>query len=210
MKLIFAICAVVALPLVAQADPPAKPRVVDVDFWGTVLSVVEGDGQSVGDPVHGRLTIDLCRAPDDGAPGPNLGFYNWNPQCDPEGCPPGGRVPSFVDTKGQKFRGESHDAVRFFDDSGPIDTHGVFISDVETATQPVNGFVDRFFLTLDVQGRLDFVAGDGLPQRVDVRPDNAPGGLFGQGHWQEFFAGVKSYFTFNIDRLRMTPRVCKM
>ena len=62
-------------------------------------------------------------------------------------------------------------------------------------------------MRISVGSPVDFIMGESLVQSFDLRPEES-GGSAG-GTFESFFDGVGSGFSFVIDRIRATPRVCR-
>ena len=201
-----------AIPFAAHAGLIEAPRyLVEVEYWGTVHDVTAGTHE-IGDSVHGRLRIDTSLSPGDLESQPNLGDYIWNPPCE-RGCPPDVDAPNrFVTTDGMpSFHGNSRDRVYVFDSAGslvfPGDEFAVSDSEVPSLA---GGSADYLHVGFNVSSPMDFVSGDGIVQTFDIRPGdaNAPSGRSGGGV-ESFIDGVLTSFEFYIDRVRVTPLVCK-
>jgi hypothetical protein len=207
-----------ALPLDVQAGlileaPPQPPsyQVIDIDFWGTITDVEFGS-RHVGESITGSMRIDLRYAP----PDRNSQFpgaeYIWIPEC-PRNCPPEIDAPSqFLRTAGAplEFGGNSYDLVEVFDAQagGSVDIADRFALrdwEIGSITEPA-----ELLVALSAQSSvLDFVHGRGLLQEFDLRPADAGGDTAAGGIWREYIDGVNTIFEFAIDRLRVTPKVCR-
>ena len=189
---------------------PHSYTVVDIDYWGTVTGVTAGT-RRVGDDISGSMRIDTRFAPNDFWDWiPAEGQYIWNFPCE-RGCPPLTDAPSrFVTTRGApvELGGRSWDEVYIFDkQEGTAVTHdSISIRDWEDGT-------GDSLLTVSLSARssvVDFLRGDGLLQDFDLRVEEAGGDTAASGRWAEAANGIVAFFDFAIDRLRATPKVCRI
>jgi hypothetical protein len=213
-----------ALPLgvhaaeVPEAAPaPHSYMVIDVEYWGTVSNVQFGS-RRVGDAITGSSRIDLRFAPSDfwdDSIFPNEGEYIWNFPCE-RNCGPEPDAPSrFVTTRGApvELGGNSFDRVFLFDTTEgsafPADEFRVRDWELGAGTGD-----DYSELRVDVgaSSRLvNFIRGDDLLQEFDLRPAEVGGDTHAGGSWHEAVNGMtQSLFEFAIDRLRVTPKVCRI
>jgi hypothetical protein len=209
MKAIFA-AAALAASWAAHAATTTEPRIViDLEYWGTVTQVDQGPGR-VGDPVHGTMRIDTRLAPADAAfTYPEwVGEYSVNQECE-RNCLPERTEPSaFVTSPGIKdLGGAVYDNVLVIDKAlDPVhewDFDEYSVRDYEIATN----FRGASQLRIDVASAVDFIMGESLVQSFDLQPAES-GGSAG-GVFESFLDGVASSFSFAIDRIRATPRVCR-
>jgi len=215
---------VAALPLVVHAEgvldvTPAPPSytVIDIDFWGTI-STVEVGTRRVGDAITGSLRIDLRVAPSDfwdDSIWPNEGQYIHNFPCERNCAEPEPDAPSrVVTTRGAPvdLGGNSYDEVHLVDgtegSSFPADEFRV--RDWELGAGSGDGY-SELRVHVGASSRLvDFIHGDDLLQEFDLRPAETADTHAG-GSWHEAVAGNSTaLFEFVIDRLRVTPKVCRM
>jgi hypothetical protein len=193
----------------AYAGTVGPPKgVVDVEYWGSIDSISFGEGLSIGEPMRGTFRIDPSLAPKDRAPSSHEGNYIWNAQCDFD-CPPHFDGPSFVTNDRQRMRGISDDHGFVIDafpaSGGQWDTFG--IENVEYLQNPNQTYQAYEFFDLTVFSPSNFIIGDDLAQRFDIRP--AETGGHGFATIREFVGEVNRLFTLTIDRVRVTPRACR-
>jgi hypothetical protein len=187
------------------------PDIIDVEYWGSI-SDSTAEGHSVGDAVHGTMRIDLRLGITDyeyftdarGVYGPNAGFK----EC-PRNCGPGSTEPSaFVTSRAiRDLGGLVFDQVQVQDGalaSGiPPPTDSFEVTDEEY------GAGGAFhLLSVGVDSPVDFITGDALLQSFDLRLSESGGSA--RGVFESFLDGASSFFVFAIDRIRATPRVCRI
>ena len=192
-----------------------EPDVVDVEYWGSVSeSTIEE--RSIGDPVHGTMRIDLrLGLLDDDRVSNAYGDYGVNAgfkEC-PRNCGPGSTGPSaFVTAPGiRDLGGLVFDRVQVQDAAlippyyipPPIDRFQ--LTDEETGS---GGYT---LLGVSVSSDVDFITGDGLVQSFDLHLNQTDGSARGFFESLIFVGdnGVTKFFSFAIDRIRATPRVCR-
>jgi hypothetical protein len=209
MRQIALTVSLLALSITCRAGPimaPA-PDVIDVEVWGSVDRIIFDEGLpkvQVGDSVHRRMRIDLSLTPPDRDASTDGGIYQWNVGCD-FNCPPRVDAPSgFVTTAGSTFDFVSEDSVQVSDHGG-FEGRSLFkIDDVEDDGR---GFQGNFFaLSVTVLETMDFIQGDGLVQSFDIRPESE---LHSRGHVTMIKDAVRNSFGFLVERIRVTPKVCK-
>ncbi len=195
-----------ATPIVVDPAEPAvseRPDFLDVEYWTT--SGVGEEGQR-----YGKLRIDLSLAPPDNRPDDEfLGNYTWlhQPRCS---CLED--VSGFVqDLRFSSFEGRSIDNVEVIDHRTdipyPFDyfsvSNGEWLRNADGTQDSTN-----LHLSLSALRGFDFIDGDSLNQRFDVRTDGV--NVTGEGSFNEAFGDVVGrLFHFTIARLRVTPRICR-
>jgi hypothetical protein len=193
--------------LSAHAGEETK-TILNVEYWGTVTSSYDGSGPAthkVGDSLHGLIRVDTSLAPPDRATSAaDEGNYIWNNFCD-RICPPRVDAPSgFVTSDLSKIRGTSDDFVSVFDlfsmSGGYADTFTLM--DREQSPGQI------LELQLGILAPVDFIRGDGLIQSFDIRPADV-GAKVADGRFAEFFNAFSRTFDFVVDRLRVSPKVCR-
>jgi hypothetical protein len=206
MKFLAATC-VLAAPFLAAAEPVSTDAsyVLDVEYWGTVYDVSVGDGISVGDSLHGTLRISSRLAPRDFLPSARESSYIWNEPVDcRDDCPARVSSPSgFVTSAEQHLHGVSDDHVFVVDSASTTSWDRFGVDNLEHADTG-NDFAST---SVEIGAPTDFVSGDGLMQAFDVRAANKGGTGYGVVH--ELVGGVSKLFAFAVDRLRVTPKVCR-
>jgi hypothetical protein len=115
----------------------------------------------------------------------------------------------FITTTGMPvdLGANSYDRVQVFDDhhGSPFDFDGIRFVDSERGPEKSNGERDFFELDLGAHGVAELVLNDGLLQQLDIHPAEIEGG--GGGAFESLIDGAYTYFTFAIERLRVTARV---
>jgi hypothetical protein len=212
MKFSLLAAGLLAIPFAAHAGLIEVPRyLVDVEYWGTVSDVTQGTHE-VGDSVHGRLRIDTSLAPSDTeSQDPRVGDYIWNAPCE-RGCPPDVDAPNgFVTTDGApSFHGRSYDRVQVFDSAGsPVPARDFFAIKDDEGPALNGGSADYLVVGLGVRSPADFISGDGIVQTFDIRPVTDVGSAPSGGGIDSLINGVASSFGFLLDRIRVTPHLCK-
>ncbi len=187
-------------------------KVLDVEYWGTLdrsLSDVP-----IPQDLHGVLRIDLSLAPPDSDPLPALGVYNWNHPGPGFVCPKRD-TSGFVTDLSLPIDGASADNV-FVRDAGALTSvlDDFSLTDHEDRTND-DGSVDFHYLSLFVEiPMLDFIHGDSLAQSFDVTvpppPSDRSPAATGLGFVSDVIRGITKLYSFSVDRLRVTPRVCKI
>ncbi len=125
------------------------------------------------------------------------------------------RESRFVTTRGGLVEGQSYDEVTVVDsipgsDSFPRDY--LRVQDWEWSGLPSDdSYAERRVVVGISSSVVDFIHGDGLLQPFDLRLDDAGGDTAG-GIWQQLVNGVSSGFGFEfaLDRIRVTPKVCRI
>jgi hypothetical protein len=212
MKLIAASAALL-LPFVAHGAESghAVDFILTIEYWGTVDHVTRGSA-NVGDAVHGTMVVHSAFAPPDlRATNPNEGDYLWNSPCDRQ-CPPRIPAPSgFVTNDRSSFKGTSDDEVLVIDrDKDPGRADWFLVADRESTVHGsgVGAYSDTHSVAVQIGSTVDFIMGEGLLQSFDLRPDASTiarqGGIFDQVH-----GVIQNSLTFVVERLRVTPKVCR-
>ena len=202
--------AVLASPLGIDATPMMDGRqVLDVEFWGTVSfvdSLVDRTSRA-GDPVYALMRIDLSLGWNDTDASEPGGDYGFNPERCRGYCPPLIDTPhTFVKTLGVPTVADgSYDGVTLF--NAP-DFDRFSIRDWELGPRGNDLPRTHQELTVNVVENSDFIHGTGLLQTFDVRPAQDGRGA-AYGSWNLLAGGVSKAFTFVVDRIRATPRVCR-
>ncbi len=214
---LLAAAAAAAAPLTVHAEgvpditpPPQHYMVINIDYWGTVTNVLEGP-RRVGETVNGSMRIDLRYAPSDANRDSTEGDYTWNPPC-ASGCGPEVDAPSrFVTTRGLpvELSSNSHDRVSVAD--APDNGNGFGIEDVERGYD-ANGDFGEFRVRLSagsaIDSLADFISTDRITRLdFDFQPEPRE---YAIGEWRSVLAGISSFFKFDVDRLRATPKMCRM
>jgi hypothetical protein len=191
-----------SFPLCANAD------LVQLEYEGVVTSVSrsicdcdptrgfakdnpEYTGYSVGDRLHGFLSIDLASAPPDRYPlEPAVGIYP---------------TAQFIGGNGPSFRLDGASVVDFREDQ-PFEHYA--ISD---QWRLPNGLGQMGIVVVSRKAGLDLVVGDGLEQNFDARPG---GGLELFGYLNKAVKTAKGSIALQLgllfDRVRVTsPGRCK-
>lgn len=197
---------ILAMPFAAFAGPITPSYdVVDVEYWGTLNRFI---GEPPPNQLHGVLRIDLSLAPPDNNALPSIGDFNWHNPGPCFVCPKRD-TSDFVTNPLQPVRGTSADSVTVID--GGTEIPNAFdefhVMNSELRTNPDGTVVSQQF-TLSVFVPSDFVHGDRIAQSFDVTPP--PGNFYGIGSVAEFAAGVRRLYSITVDRLRVTPRVCRI
>jgi hypothetical protein len=211
MKTMISIAAV-ALPLFAQAVPITPPHyLIDIEYWGSVSGDVVGGGHSIGDNVRGTMRIDTRLAPGDVASIYDYwGDYQLNERCNHQNCPPELTEPSEFVTSPRipDLGGFMFDRVQVFDNktSGSANLYDAY--DVEDWESNPGGSMFRRLNVAVSSTTLDFIAGDGLVQSFDVVPSEHAETV-ANGTWEQYVDNVAEGFSFVVDRIRVTPKLCK-
>jgi hypothetical protein len=187
-----------AAPIVSFGAPITGPYdVVDVEYWGTLYNCA-GDCSDLPDVLHGRLQIDLSLAPRDTRDEPLIGEYSRHAT--------GFVAPGFVIAQGQFLRGLSADMV--------------VVGDLNPSAAELYRVQNHSSITVDgllvAEQRTEVgiaslrqwgIEGDSIVQQFDVRTADVDGE--GDGIVSELLNGVSRGYSFLIDRMRVTPRVCR-
>jgi hypothetical protein len=194
---------------------PQSYTVIDIDFWGTISN--DYGGPRVGEAIEGSMRLDLRFAGADHEYwSPNWGVYGVNyPPCE-RNCPEPepDRESRFVTTRGGLVEGQSYDEVTVVDsipgsDSFPHDY--LRVQDWEWSGLPSDDSDADLRVVVGISSSVvDFIHGDGLLQPFDLRLADAGGDTAGGGIWQQLVNGVSSGFEFALDRIRVTPKVCRI
>jgi len=201
MKRMLMTASLLAAPMVSEAVPIAERYgAVDVEYWGRLENCSSGDCSDLPDVLYGRLLIDLSLAPRDLNPDDGVGNY---------GRARGGFLdPGFVTTPEQSLLGRSADRVgvsdwspaNFNPDSYRVQNQAFITIDGEIVAEQ----------RLEV-GMVSFrdwgIEGDSLVQRFDVRTEDIGGDA--TGVFQSLIDGVSRSYSFIVDRMRVTPKVCR-
>jgi hypothetical protein len=137
-----------------------------------------------------------------------VGEYSVNQECE-RNCLPERTEPSgFVTSPGiRDLGGAVYDQVlvidRALDPSHEFTLDEYDVRDYEIAPD----FRGASQLRINVGSAVDFIMGESLVQSFDLRPAES-GGAAG-GTFESFLDDVASGFSFVIDRIRATPRVCR-
>jgi len=212
MKRTFA-WAALAAPWAAYAAPSSEAvDVIDIEYWGTVTEAIRTPERSIGDFIYGRMRIDTRVPVSDGEWFlPHwAGEYDVYPGCS-RTCPrPSSERSGFVTSPGITDRG-----------GGVFDRVWVIDSDVDpSAGFPSDTFVVRDWeqsnqgppydfdsLSIEVSSPVNFIMGNSLVQSFDLELEESGGTATGES--QSVRNGLGSLFSFVIDRIRATPRVCR-
>lgn len=208
--------------------------VIDVEFWGRARIVSEEPGGgnndviTYGDPVHGKFRIFGDDAPPPVAetgPSPDATSYGRISARPPTGAAfvtsrwlspfPKGPVGNITHQGSPSARTVPDDyvvvgdRVRF---SAPEPLKDWFqVSDQFSASAPNDGLSGES-LTISVSSAVDFIRGNGLDQAFEIddlqeKGDTAAGGFFRAK--LDTTATAVAFFSFFVDRIRVTPHVCK-
>jgi hypothetical protein len=204
MSRFLAVCLAAATSFAASAIPIGVGKtILEVEYWGTVTRVDGPIETRIGDPIHGLLHIDPSLAP----PGPPLGGpteaqYIWNAPCDRK-CPPRVPAPSgFVTSYKTVCGGDSDDQVHLFNGNPPSGRFDAFI--VENNER---GPGHIYQLSVGALAPLDLLHELGISQEFDTRPADSGGS--GSGRLEEIFQSFANRVDFIVERLRVSPKVCR-
>jgi hypothetical protein len=172
-------------PTICRAD------VIQVNYWGRSLIT-----STLDSPVQGSMYIDTNLSPGDSDSSPHRGEYVWPDAT----TAPGG----FVFTDVLRDGATTDDSVIIEDGFG----HERNVEDVFFARDRefrIDGRPDLYSVTVSAHGLLDFIHGDRLKQRFDVKPTTESLGVI-----ETLVNGVGSYILFAVTRLQVNPiGVCK-
>ena len=195
------IALLLAMPFIASAGPITPSYdVVDLEYWGTLRpnSINCASCPPIAEKQHGIMRIDLRLAPPDQLPGdPGEGNYAWwgDLTNDPNG--PSG----FVKGDHQGLSGKSEDfvAVR------PL-ARDPFLPQLYVQNSEASGQFVQQSQVLNIIGG-NFLHGEGLVQKFDIRPSEQ-GSETAFGAFTQRVGSRIKLFSYTIDRLRATPKVC--
>lgn len=194
--------------------------VIDVEFWGRYKVVTDaGNGEDVisfGDPVHGTFRIFPGKAPapsSDGAyrlpsngeqaSGASFVTSRW---LSPFPTNPGASITHQV----SPFPGSLPDDYVFMVDGGPNQPDYFQVSDrfgPSSATDTISGEQ----LLIGVRSPLDFLDGIGLDQAFELHDIQEKELTSTVGFFRaKVGEGAVAFREFFIDRLSVTPHVCRM
>jgi hypothetical protein len=204
----FITAGIASMPILAFAGGPSSAPplsddalnfILDVEYWGTIESRIPGGDHA---PIHAVARVDGRVAPPEFGSEPGVGVYEYNE----EGYPPRVPAPSnFVTSNLQTLAGpsESEDRVSMVTDANH---HAFAIENREFVPHPGRP-EDYSLFGLEIDTPEKFLDGVGLIQEFDVRPAAAGGRSL--GWFDQLIDGVGTSFRFVIDRIRVTPKVCR-
>jgi hypothetical protein len=214
MKYLLAVT-ILGIPVLGYAGPITQPvQVVDVEWWGTLAGVTTHGPLPSGVPrvkeyLHGTLRIIPALAPPDIVPDdPYTSGYLWFNYCQDD-CT--GAPSNFVTSTLQRYDGASSgDDVFMIDSAGGTNAWDYF--GVTNSESAISGSGGRFLNVTVTTPDFDFIHGDGILQEFDISSTAADGVGFGSASETFDNAGrfVSRAIGFVVDRLKVTPKVCRI
>ncbi len=197
MKRLLLGASLMTAPMISSADDTSDAGPygsVDVEYWGTLSNCSIGDCSKLPDVLHGLLQIDLLRAPRDLNPDPLFGHYQ-------------SRSNAFVTRPGLELQGRSADLV-VVADFNPFAAEAYSAQDHADVYEG-GELVGEHALEVGLTALRDWgIEGDSIVQSFDVRTADIEG-ADGRGVFQQLMNGVRLGYSFVVDRLRVTPQVCR-
>jgi hypothetical protein len=193
----------------ASGGPVSKlPTFLDVEVWGTVTSNRGNDVPAIGDSIYQRLRIDpsLAPPPQTSTPtGVQYSSFRTSDCCDRPTYHPSG----FVTTVGHALlSGDSFDELAIYDGSAYYlhDRDAFIVGDAESIQDSSRVLTNSVYTNVSVFDLTDFIHGKSFWQSFDLRPARSPSN---RGVFDETVDRVEHAFSYMVDRIRVTPRVCR-